>query len=136
MDISNNPPQTQIKTNESGYKVVFLEPVKSILVKKAQKENIGFCIKNKECCLFLERLLKKDCKENSAIFAKILLECENEILTSSYEKHVISNTLHHFRTLLVVYPWDFDLNPEEVLNLSNKFNENMTLINPFYRASF
>ena len=122
----------------ADYIVQFTDPVREILEVVKNKKHVKdfsittFNIHKIECRKFIRRLFKKDCPENAPIYAKILLENENEALSDTREKLIIMELLHRIKVIFLVWYKDFEMTYEQARSLEESFRDTMKLIDPLY----
>lgn len=112
--------------------VQFTEPVKVALSAIAQRNVLDSNIHSIESKRFIQKLFKKDCFENAPIYAKILLENENEVLSDVREKLIIMELLHRTNVIFLLQSENFEMTYEQARVLENSFRETMKLIDPKY----
>ena len=118
--------------------VQFTTPVRKVLEivkdKKVVKEFSvdTFNIHEIKCRKSVRRLFKRDCFENAPIYAKILLENENESLLCAGERLVIMELLHRTNVIFLLWYKNFGMTYEQARGLEYSFRETMQLIDPLY----
>lgn len=112
--------------------VQFTNPVKVALSKIAQVDALDCNIHRIESKRLILKLFENDCFENAYIYAKILLENENEVLSDVREKLIIMNLLHRTNVIFLLWYKKFGMTYEQARVLENSFRETMKLIDPKY----